>query len=490
MRLHRSVFRASEPAGPAREDGAQRGADERGANHVGIQSTLAGTADGSERIRSVRGPKGHLISGNLPEFRKDPLGFVTMCAREYGDIVPLRAGPRRGVLLNRPEYIEYVLVTNSSNFTKGYSVRLNRLLLGKGIFTSDGDAWLQQRLLAQPVFRGERIAGYAHFMTAYSEQMLATWEDGQIRDVHDEMTRLTMQIAAKALFDTGVSAQADDAGIAFAAVRETFGVRLNKSLLLPDYVPTPSNLRLRRAVRRLDRIIYGIIEQRRSSGEERGDLLSMLLQARDDDGRRMTDKLVRDELMTFFLAGHDTTSLALTWAFYLLAQHPDVEAKLLDELTSVLGGRTPTVADRPNLVYTEMVVKEAMRLYPPGWGLIRQAIQECSLDGHRIAAGMTVAVSQWVMHRDPRYYDHAEQFIPERWASPAMKERPKFAYFPFGGGRRACLGASFAMMEAVLVLATIAQRFHLSLVLDHPVVLRPAMQLSPARGVKVVLHAR
>jgi cytochrome P450 len=271
----------------------------------------------------------------------------------------------------------------------------------------------------------------------------------------------------------------------------TFVRRWRSLYRLPVWIPTPTNLRIKRVVRRLDNIIYGFIKERRVSGQDRGDFLSMLLHAQDaDDGSRMNDKQVRDEAMTLFLAGHETTANALTWTWYLLSQHPEVEAKLAAELHSVLDGRSPTVADLPQLRYTEMVIMESMRIFPPVYAFGREAIRECTLGGYRVPKGTTVIMSQWVMHRDARYFDDPEQFLPERWANGLAKRLPKFAYFPFGGGPRICIGNSFAMMEAILLLATMVPKFRFTVLPDHPVIPRTTVTLRPEHGIKGVLTKR
>ena len=438
-----------------------------------------------------RGPRGHFLSGHLPELGRDPLGFLRVCAREYGDFVPLRLGWMRAILLNHPDFVEYVLVTNHRNFIKGPVVRDLRQLLGNGLVTSDGDLWLRQRRLAQPAFHRDRIAALGGVMVTYTERMLATWEDGDTRDVVQEMSRLTLANVAQTLFGADVASEADDVAAALAVVREQSDARTNSLLfLLPDGIPTPGNLRLRKAVRRLDAIVDGIITQRRASGEERSDLLSLLLHAQEEDGSRLSDQQLRDEAKTFLLAGHDTTALALSWTWYLLSQYPEVEAKLIAELRAVLGGRAPTVADLPQLRYTERVVSEALRLYPPSWALARAALRDCQIGGYRVPAGTIVLMSQWVMHRDPRYFDRPEAFDPDRWADGLANRLPRHAYFPFGAGPRLCIGNAFAMMEACLQLATIAQQFRLTLVPGHPVTPRPDVVLRPKHGMRMVVHRR
>jgi cytochrome P450 len=434
------------------------------------------------------GPRGHFLTGNLAEFRSDRLGLFLRCARDYGDIVPVRLALIRGVVLSHPDAIESVLVTNSRNFTKHFALHRNRLILGNGLLTSEGDFWLRQRRLVQPAFTRSYLAGYGADMVSAAERLVAEWRDGDTRDLHTEMTRLTLGIAAKTLFGAEVGTEADDVGQALAAALAAFDARLGTWYLVPHWVPTASNRRLHRAVRRLDEVIYGFIERRRRSGEERGDLLSILLHARDEDGSRMTDQQLRDEAMTLFLAGHETTALVLAWTGYLLAQHPDAADRLHAEVRSVLGDRPPSVADLPRLATAERVVLESMRLYPPVYAFGREARADCEILGYRIPAGTTLFMSQWVMHRDPRWFDEPEKFLPERWAGGLAQRLPKFAYFPFGGGPRLCIGNTFAMMEAILVLATLARKFRLTLVPGHPVVPWPSMTLRPKHGIRVVLH--
>ncbi len=344
----------------------------------------------------------------------------------------------------------------------------------------------------QPAFYRERIFAYGEVIVDYAQQLLATWQDGDIRDVHEEMMALTLEIVAKTLFEADVEQQVKTIGTALQESIEYFEARNNNLFLflLPEWFPTRKNLRFLRAVQQLDEIVYTLIRQRRMSGEDKGDLLSMLLQVKDEDGIGMSDQQVRDEVMTLFIAGHETTALTMSWTFYLLSQYPEVEAKLVQELQSVLGGRMPTLADLPQLRYTEWVVMESMRLYPPVWALGRTVMQDCEIAGYGLRAGDSVIVSQWVMHRDSRYFDNPEIFKPERWQGDFAKKLPTFAYFPFGGGPRICIGKSFAMMEAVLLLASIAQKFRLMLVPEQKIIPWPAFTLRPKYGIKMLLAER
>jgi cytochrome P450 len=437
------------------------------------------------------GPKGHLFLGQLPEFRRNLLGFLTYCAGEFGDVVYFRLGPRRVFLISDPDLIDDILVANNRNFIKHFALRMNSLLLGKGLLTSEGDFWRRQRRLMQPPFQRNQVTVYSDVMVEFTDRMLATWKSGEERDLHADMMQLTLEITAKTLFDADVRAEAKDVGEALETALRSFARRLMSFWPVPRWLPTPGNLQLKRAVRRLDEILFGMIHQRRKSGAEKNDLLSILLRAHDpDEGTGMTDRQLRDEAMTLFLAGHETTALALSWTWYLLAQHPAVEAKLLAELQAVLNGRLPTAADLPQLQYTEQVITESMRLFPPVYTIGREAVAECEMGGFRIPAGMTLLMSQWVLHHDSRYFEEPEVFRPERWTAELTNKLPKFAYFPFGGGPRLCIGNWFAMQEAVLVLATMAARVHCKLVPEHPVEPWPSITLRPRYGIRAVVERR
>ncbi len=435
------------------------------------------------------GPRNRGIIGNFPLASRDPLGLYTQWARQYGDIFYYRAFNRHIYFLNRPDLIEQVLVNDYRSFIKGEALQVNRRIFGNGLLTNEGDSWLRQRHLIQPAFHRDRIASYGNIMVAYTERMMAAWQDGEVRDIHQDMMRLALEIVAKVLFGVEVIAERDRVAEALNTVME---LGSGGRMLLPPILrllPTPDNMRYRRAVRQLDDIVYGLIRQRRTSGQIADDLLSVLLQAQDEGGG-MTDQQLRDEVMTLLLAGHETTAVSLSWIWYLLAQYPEVEKKLWSELHRVLNGKSPGTQDLSKLPYTERVVKEAMRLYPPAWAVVRNALKDCEIGGYRVPAGATVVVSQWVMHRDPRYYEQPERFNPDRWLDERAKAAPKFAYFPFGGGPRTCIGASFAAMEAALVLAAIAQRFQIRIAQGHPVELLPTITLRPRHGIQAVLTRR
>jgi len=435
------------------------------------------------------GPKPHFLVGNLPLAAKDPLATFLSWAREFGDIFYYRAGWLHVYFLNHPDLIESVLVKNYQNFLKDRVVRNSRWFFGEGLLTNEGESWRRQRRLSQPAFHRERVSSYARVMTDYTREMLAHWRDGEVRDIHQEMMQLTLRVVVRCLF--GV--EADEIGAVSAAMntimRNTTGLRM---LLPPSarYVPLPSMIEFRRAVRRLDETVYRIIETRRRDERDSGDLLSMLIEARDEDGSRMSAEQLRDEVLTFLLAGHETTALALSWAWHLLGRHPEVEARLEDELGAKLQGRAPAFSDLAALNYTERVLKEVLRLYPPAWSLARTVISDFELGGYTIPAGANVVMSQWIMHHDSRYFRDPERFDPDRWLDPGMQKLPRFAYFPFGGGPRQCIGASFATMEALLILATVAQRFRFDPVPDHELIPIPSFTLRPKRGIRMKLVAR
>jgi len=391
-----------------------------------------------------------------------------------------------------PAVIRDVLVTHNQNFHKSRGLERIKILLGEGLLTSEDAFHLRQRRLMQPAFHRDRIAAYASTMVSYADRVRRGWTSETTIDVAREMSRLTLLIVGKTLFDTDVESQARDVGEAMSGLMNSFW-----TLMLPfgetlQRLPIPHIRRGRKARERLDDIIYGIIRERRADGGDRGDLLSMLLMAQDDEdkGRGMTDRQVRDEAMTIFLAGHETTANALTWTWYLLSQSPVEERRLHDEIDNVLQGRPPTVADVERLPYTTRVVTESMRLYPPAWLVGRRAVNEYSIGGYYVPPRSIVVMSQWIVHRDARHYVEPERFNPDRWTPEFKASLPRFAYFPFGGGPRQCIGESFAWMELVLLVATLAQQWRFELVPGHPVVPQAAVTLRPKYGMKMTVNAR
>jgi cytochrome P450 len=431
------------------------------------------------------GPKPDPVLGNLIEFRKDPLGFYTACAHDYGDVARFRIAHVNVYLLSNPELIEDVLVKHNSNFIKGRVIRSNRILLGNGLLTSEGDFWRRQRRLSQPAFHRERIAEYARVITHFVSRMMAGWQDGDIRDIQQDMKRLTTEVIARILFDADVTEEAAEIGSALKVAREELAARMSSGLLIPEHIPTPGNLRFKRAVGRLDKIVLGIIQQRRENESGGADLLSALLAAQDTDGSKMDDHQLRDEVMTLFVAGHETTALALTWALFLLAEHPEVMVRMGTEVSEVIGTRIPEFHDIPRLRYADMVAKEVLRLYPPSWTIPRQAIRDCEIHGYFVPAGTSVTASQWVMHRHPRFFDDPNQFKPERWDKDLEKNLPLFVYFPFGGGPRQCIGQSLAMTEMILALAMLVRAFDFELQAEPPVTPWPSLTIYPRNGIRI-----
>ncbi len=406
---------------------------------------------------------GHPVLGNLPDYRRDPLAFGRSVAAEYGDVVGLRVLNRRLMLLAHPEHVHQVLVRDADKFHKSpiYRIFLGRAL-GEGLLTSDGDLWRRQRRLAQPAFHHGRIQSYAETMVEYAGAAAARYAGQGALDVHREMNQLTLEVVCQTLFSTDIRAHTGRIGAALTELLEAITEATGQPIFLPAWLPTRLNRRIRRGVAELDAVVMQLIEARRRSGEDTGDLLSMLMLAQDDAGQGMSDKQVRDEAVTIVLAGHETTANALTWAWVLLAQHPEVEAKLHAELDAVLGGELPRLEQVRQLTYTDQIVKETMRLYPPIPEFGRQAVEDLSIGGFPVPKGMIILIPVYALHHDPRWFPEPDAFKPERFA-PDAPALPKLAYLPFSGGPRVCIGNSFAQMEAVLLLATLAQRYRLGL---------------------------
>src|SRR5712691_6566058 len=438
------------------------------------------------------GPKGRFLLGSLVELSRDWLGFYARCAREYGDLVYFHILHVPLYLVVHPRDIESILVTNAGNFTKSADYRALARVLGRGLLTSEGDFWKRQRSLIQPAFHRQSVQAYAAVMARATSHMLDSWKDGDERNIHDDLMQVTLEIVAQCLYSAEVSDAAKRVGRAMEVVTGKFVANASLALLFSFEIPVFFAPREWLAIRELNAIIGNIIRERRSSNQPREDLLEMLLRARDGDGNPMSDAQLRDEVMTLFLAGHETTAIALSWACCLIAQNPHVETKLAEELRAVLGDRLPTPEDLPRLRYTEMVLKEAMRLYPAVWGIGRKAIADCELGRYRIPAGSNIFILQWRTQRDPRFFPEPERFDPERWREDPVRvvKIPRFAYFPFGGGPRVCVGASFAMMEATLLLAMIQQRFHLETVEGHPIELFASVTLRPKYGIRVIPQHR
>ncbi len=451
----------------------------------------------SSRLKIPPGPPGHFLLGCAKEFRiQGGHQFALNNLHQYGDICYYHLLKWPTYMVSHPDHIKHVLQDNHRNYGKQtLAYRILRLILGNGLVTSDGAFWLRQRRLAAPAFQRQRIEGFALIMTRATLDMLDSWEayeqTGTVFDLAQELTKLTLRIAGETLFTINLTDTADTVGQAVSFGLEETTARLSRPLSLPLAIPTRTNRRFLAARRALDSVVYGVIAERRQTPTDHGDLLSMFMLAEDEEtGERMTDQQLRDEIMTMMLAGHETTANALIWTWYVLAQHPEVEAKLSAELDEVLGGRPPTIDDLPQLRYTLQVIQESMRLYPPIYLFSRSATEDDEIGGYHIPAGSTVSMSPYAMHRHPDYWDDPEQFNPERFNPEASAQRHRFTYIPFAAGPRQCIGNSFALTELQLVLATVAQRYQLQLVPDHAVEPVAAITLRPRSGVRVTLQTK
>lgn len=435
------------------------------------------------------GPKGSLIGGNLGQVGPRRVDFFLDLARTYGPLASFRIGRWRLFLASDPDLIQQVLVTDAKSYVKHFGARTFKPVLGNGLVTSEGDFWLRQRRLLQPAFLKAQVQSYAPVMANLTQAMLAKWHSGKPVNLEFEFSSLTSAIALKTLF--GLDDQGDRERID-ESLRQVFDLltaRLDMPFQWPLWLPTPVNIRLSRALTNVRRVVDGFIAAGRA--RPRGsDLLSTMIAAQHDDGTGMSDQQLRDEAMTLYLAGHETTALTLTWSWYLLSQHPAVEQKLVEEWQRVLNGRAANPSDLAALPYTAAVISEAMRLYPPVYVIGREAVTDLELGGYRVKRGYTVLMSQWVNHRDPKYFVDPERFTPERWLDGLATRLPKFAYYPFGGGQRICIGSHFALMEAAIILSTVGQKYKFTLAPDAVIDIKPQITLPPKYGMPATLERR
>ena len=449
----------------------------------------------SQPQSAMPGPRGHFLFGSLLEIQRDPLSFILAIHRRYGDTVKVRLGPKTVYAVSHPQDVQHVLQENARNYRKGAHYEVLKPVFGNGLMLSEGDFWLKQRRIVQPAFHRQRLGRFATTMTDLTAEMLQKWdasaERGRPIDVWRELVKLTLSIVCTTLFGVDISKEAEGIGEAHSFCLQHAEHRIVSLFAIPEAIPTPDNRKYRRSIGVIHSVIDRLIDERRASGQDTGDLLSTLAFARyEDTGDLMDRDQLRAEVITLFLNGHETVSDALGWSFYLLSKHPEVERKLHQELASALGGRTPTMDDLPKLQYTSWIIEESMRLYPPAWIIERDTIEADEVGGYHIPPKSTVVLTQWATHRHPDFWENPEGFDPERFSPERSAGRHRFAYFPFGGGPRLCVGNNFAMMEMTLVLAQIAQRYHLDLVSSHRVVMEPVITLRPKYGIVTSLRPR
>jgi cytochrome P450 len=440
------------------------------------------------------GPRERFLTGSLFEFKRNPLALLERYAREYGDLARFRILTRQVYLVSHPSYVEQILGIQQHSFVKRSSPHDVGGVFGNGMLTSNGNEWRRQRRTVSPAFHKQHFRDYADIIVSEIEHWIADWRDGDIRDLHREMAGLSLVIVARTLFGAMLHDDAEALNAAMDILVDRFWlecpVGLTLSGLLPTLFPTRANLRLRKSIREIDRVAYTMIGTPPFGSQPGGSLLRMLLNACDADGKPIAQRQLRDELVTVLLAGHETTACALTWSWYLLAANPEAERKLAVEALTEINGDVSHSDVTERLCYTRAVVLESMRVYPPVWGINRVAVRDCEIGGHLFPRGTSVIMSQWVIHHDPRFYDQPSVFLPERWTPEFVAGLPRYAYFPFGGGQRSCIGSELAMLELVLTLAVIARRFKIELVGHEPLRPAPSITLRPSGDLRIILHAR
>ncbi|TLS35763.1 cytochrome P450 [Pseudalkalibacillus caeni] len=438
-------------------------------------------------------PKGKLISGHLKEFREDPLAFLTNLRNRYEDVVKLRFGPKTIYVITKPEMIKEVLVTKQKAFLKSRAFKELKPFLGEGLLTSEKDFHMRQRRLMQPSFKKGQIQRYADDMVEITQNYIKGWQEGEKRVITNDMMNIALAIITKTMFNMEIQVGHEAVGKPIDNAMKIATGKIRSLIKMPRNLPTKQNREFNQSIKILDEVVYGLIEERRKDNTRSyNDLLSVLMEARDEvDQTGMTDQQLRDEAMTVFLAGHETTANALSWTFYLLSQHPEKEARLQKEIDTMLEGRPPTADDAGSLPYTSAVIMESLRLYPPAWNFGREACEDIEIGGYAFRKGDTLMISPYLMHHHPGYFEAPEEFIPERFENNFLRTVPPYVYFPFGGGPRVCIGNHFATMEATLVLATIVQHYSLELKqrLDE-IIPEPLITLRPKNGINMVVHKR
>jgi cytochrome P450 len=441
--------------------------------------------------RPIPGPRGRPFLGVMPEMVSDMLGLFTRTAREYGGIAQFQLLNKSYLLVTNPDYVKYILQDNYKNYIRGRSVETGRVLLGNGLPLIDGEFWLRERRMLQPAFHRERLGKLVNTVTAVIDEFMQDWsaraKKNQILDLDDEMMRLTLTAIIKSMFSSPIDEKIPSLSHAFQAASKFMLSRSQQMIQLPLSVPLPRHLEYNRALNILNDTIYPLIADGRKHPKD--DLLGMMLEMRDaDSGEGFSDQQARDEVVTIFFAGHETTAATLAWAFYLLSQHAEVEERLRAEVQSVLHGSAPAFADLPKLVYMQQVINEVLRLYPAAYLFAREAILDDVLDGYPIPAKTLIFISPYVGHRDPKYWPDPERFDPERFVPEQVASRPRHLYYPFGEGPHVCIGNNFAVMEMQLILAMTLQRFRLRLVPNHPIALHPEATLRPKYGMKMTVE--
>ena len=438
------------------------------------------------------GPKGLPLVGSLFPFFKDILGFLKDTAASYGDIAYFRLGPREIYLLSHPNDIQDVLIKNNSNFLKSRALQRAKIVVGEGLLTSEKETHLRNRRIIQPIFHNKVIPQFAETMVSFTNEFIDGWEDNGVREIHRDMMEITQRIVVKTLFDSELEEESSALIDALSYVLHQFPRFLFPYSEYLDKLPLPANIKCFKAIDTMDKALFSIMEKRESDGSDRYDLLSVLLSEESENGggKAFSSKQIRDELITFYIAGQETTSNALCWAWYLISQNPEVEEKIAEEIETVLGDRLPVYGDIGKLTYIQNTVKEALRMYPPAWTVSRRAIEDYEVRGYWIPSGADIYMSQFVVHYDPRFYDEPNRFNPDRWMDMEKEDFPRFAFFPFGGGIRRCIGEPFAMMEAVLLIAVIASRWRLKLKPGSRVVPNPLITLRPKYGLEMTVQKK
>lgn len=443
------------------------------------------------QLRKAPGPKGLPVIGNLVDMGRDTLGFFEKCAAEYGDVTALKLGAFPALLINDSDLIEQVLVKEHKSYTKNRIFwRQLEGLLGNGLFTSEGAFWQRQRKLSAPAFAPRPLEDYAPHMVALTERRISQWRDGQEIDLHKEMMGLALQIAAKTLLGAEIETDIEEIEKHANWVIEEVAARFSRPVVIPDAVPLPGHVRYKRGVQYFENLVAEVIENARKNDVKDNSFLSLAMQARDEDGNPMSDKQLRDEVLTMLLAGYETSALGMSWAFEILGRHRDRQADLAGEVTKLVGDEPLSHKDLPKLVQIENAVIEVLRIYPPGWGIGREAKHDTAIGPYEVKKGTTVILSPWITQRGTKYFDDPLEYRPERWTAELRKSLPRFAYFPFGGGPRICIGNRFAMMEAMLLLGTIVRRFDIERMVERPAKPFPSITLRPTGGVWVRLHKR